>query len=143
MALYGGLIFAPVAVRWYKILDRIPVKSRPVLIATRVGLDQFAFAPVMLSVFFTAQALMDGKSMTDSSTKLKTTLPTTLMANWTLFIPFQTLNFSVVPLQHRLLTVNVVSLFWNTYLSLAANRETPLVLSNTAIEIADEKEKIP
>ena len=40
-----------------------------------------------------------------------------LKKNWILWPPVQTLNFTVVPLEHRVLVVNVVSLGWNCYLS--------------------------
>lgn len=37
----------------------------------------------------------------------------------TLTVPVQLANFALVPAHLRIVTVNVVSLFWNTYLSYA------------------------
>jgi len=41
----------------------------------------------------------------------------TLVRNWSVFIPTQIVNFSLVPPHLRFFTVSIVSLFWNTYLS--------------------------
>ena len=40
-----------------------------------------------------------------------------LKTNWKVWPVVQCLNFSIVPLQYRLLFVNVVALGWNAYLS--------------------------
>jgi len=41
----------------------------------------------------------------------------TLLRAWAVYIPTQFINFSLVPPHLRFVFVNVVSLFWNTYLS--------------------------
>ncbi|KAG8906974.1 Protein required for ethanol metabolism [Tulasnella sp. 403] len=120
LGLYGGLIFTPIVVPWYRVIDRVPFASKQASIAAKVILDQFVFAPCAIALFFSCTTLMEGKSIEDVKRKLSKSYVSTLKANWTLFIPFQTINMAFVPLQHRLLAVNVVSLFWNTYLSLAA-----------------------
>ncbi|KIO24411.1 hypothetical protein M407DRAFT_47674, partial [Tulasnella calospora MUT 4182] len=120
LGLYGGLIFTPVVVPWYRIIDKVKFASRPASIAAKVALDQFIFAPFAVGLFFTATTLMEGKSLDDVKAKLHKSYTSTVKANWMLFIPFQTINMGFVPLQHRLLAVNVISLFWNTYLSLAS-----------------------
>ncbi|KAF9518750.1 hypothetical protein BS47DRAFT_1370936 [Hydnum rufescens UP504] len=114
LAAYGGLMFD------FLFLDRIPLKSKPARVFSRVILDQFAFSPVIIPVFFTATTFMEGKSNTDVRRKIETSYKSTLLANWALFIPFQTINMFIPP-QHRLLAVNLIALLWNTYLSLAAS----------------------
>ncbi|KAF8336994.1 uncharacterized protein EI90DRAFT_2968719 [Cantharellus anzutake] len=120
LASYGGFIFAPIASKCLRLLEHLPVRSKPALIASRVALDQFVFSPIIVGVFFTCTTLMEGKTLKDAEMKLETTYKRTLVANWKLFIPFQMLNL-LVPMHHRLLAVNVVSLFWNAYLSLMAS----------------------
>ncbi|THU87582.1 hypothetical protein K435DRAFT_804193 [Dendrothele bispora CBS 962.96] len=48
--------------------------------------------------------------------------PATLIRNWGVFVPTQIINFSIVPHHLRFVVVSVVSLFWNTYLSIANAR---------------------
>ena len=57
---------------------------------------------------------MEGSSPKD---KLESTYATALQKNWMVWPFVQAINFKVVPLQHRVLVVNVVSLGWNCYLS--------------------------
>jgi len=40
-----------------------------------------------------------------------------LKANWMLWPAVQAVNFKLVPLEHRVLVVNIVSLGWNCFLS--------------------------
>lgn len=40
-----------------------------------------------------------------------------LKANWMVWPAVQTANFTLVPLEHRVLVVNIVSLGWNCFLS--------------------------
>ncbi|KGB75383.2 protein SYM1 [Cryptococcus deuterogattii R265] len=89
---WGGLIFAPTVNLWFRTLERIPIRSRWPATFTRVGLDQFGFAPVVLSGFFTAMTFMEGKDFNAAKTKWHESFVPTLQANWMLFIPFQMLN---------------------------------------------------
>jgi len=122
LAFYGGCIFAPIASRWYILLERIPFKSRPALIASKVCLDQFVLTPAIVGLFFTSMTILEGKGTYEIRRRLETTWQPTIIKNWTVFIPVQLLNFSVVPVQYRLLLVNFVSLFWNAYLSYANSK---------------------
>ena len=59
-------------------------------------------------------AIMEGSSPKD---KLESTYATALTKNWMVWPFVQAINFKLVPLHHRVLVVNVVSLGWNCYLS--------------------------
>lgn len=48
--------------------------------------------------------------------------PTNQQANYKLWPLANAINFSLVPLKLRVLFANVVSVFWNMYLSAASNR---------------------
>ncbi|KZO95523.1 hypothetical protein CALVIDRAFT_537900 [Calocera viscosa TUFC12733] len=132
LSLYGGLIFAPIITRWYRLLERLPpsVTLTPRLgVMLKVGLDQFILTPGIIAVFYTSMALMEGEGGEEVKRRLGEAWAPTLVRNWGVFIPTQLVNFSVVPLHHRLLVVNVVSLFWNTYLSYAnaqAQKDEPV-----------------
>lgn len=61
-------------------------------------------------------SLLEGKSPAE---KLRTSYVPVLQKNWMLWPAVQAVNFTYVPLHHRVLVVNVVSLGWNCYLSYA------------------------
>lgn len=118
MAFFGTAIAGPILVGWYRVLDRYVNLATPnrTLLA-RVALDQLAFAPPNIAVFFTAQGLLEGKRPREVGEKLEKAWWPTLQNNWKLWPAVQLVNFKFVPLEHRLLLVNVVALGWNCVLS--------------------------
>ncbi|KAJ5128257.1 hypothetical protein N7448_001974 [Penicillium atrosanguineum] len=121
MALYGGAVFGPVATKWFSILQHhVVLKSTATTTLARVACDQFLFAPVQLTCFLSSMAIMEGSSPME---KLKSSWGPAYKAN--LFVwPFvQGANFAFVPLELRVLVVNVVSLGWNCFLSLMNSDE--------------------
>lgn len=76
-------------------------------ILARVGLDQAILAPTNLFVFLSSMAIMEGS---DPSKKIESTYWNALSKNWMLWPFVQAVNFKFVPLHHRVLVVNVVSL---------------------------------
>jgi len=117
LTIYGGCIFAPIVTRWYRLIERVPIRSGRARVFAKVGLDQFLLTPGLVSLFFTSMTFMEGKGLDEVQRRIELAWLPTLIRNWGVFIPTQIVNFSIVPLHHRLLVVNVVSLFWNTYLS--------------------------
>lgn len=116
MTLYGGAVFGPAATTWYGFLQRkVQFPGKPNLeIVARVGLDQTVFASINLFCFLSSMAIMEGS---DPKEKLDSTYKTALTKNWMVWPWVQMTNFKFVPLEHRVLVVNVVSLGWNCYLS--------------------------
>ncbi|KAL7270463.1 Protein required for ethanol metabolism [Rhizina undulata] len=116
MGFYGGFIFGPMVVKWYSFLQRrILIPNRPnAEIVARVALDQLVFTPINLTLFFSAMSLLEGGGPAE---KLRGSFWTGLVSNWKVWPAVQLVNFRVVPLEYRLLVVNVVSLGWNSYLS--------------------------
>ncbi|KAJ3949194.1 Protein required for ethanol metabolism [Colletotrichum fioriniae] len=115
MALYGGVIFGPVATTWFKFLqNNIVLKNKNAEMLARVAADQGVFAPVMISVFLSSMATLEGGSIKE---KLDKNYKTALTSNYMLWPFVQVVNFKFVPLHHRVLFVNVISIGWNSYLS--------------------------
>lgn len=126
---YGGIIFAPLGVKWYKFINYVtlPKKittSSKVNTLFRVGLDQLGFAPFIgIPLYYSVMTLfeMSHSPISDIKKKLQDNLWDTLTTNWLVWPLFQLINFSLVPVQLRLLSVNVVSIGWNCYLSYILN----------------------
>ncbi|KAF3933488.1 hypothetical protein ABW19_dt0207144 [Dactylella cylindrospora] len=122
MTLWGGCFFGPVVVQWYKLLDRVKIPNRPNLqLVARVAADQLLFTPVNLLCFFTGMTVLEGG---DVGEKLRRSYWSTLRTNLVVWPTVQFVNFKFVPLEHRLLVVNVVSLGWNSYLSYVNTRRS-------------------
>jgi protein Mpv17 len=69
--------------------------------------DQTIFAGINMGVFLSSMAVMEGGSPKE---KLEKSYLPGLKANWVLWPAVQAFNFTLVPLQHRVFVVNIVSL---------------------------------
>ena len=110
-------VFGPVATTWFKFLQhKIVLKNPNTTIAARVLTDQVVFASTNLFVFLSSMAIMEGSSPRD---KLKSTYTTALQKNWMVWPWVQAINFKLVPLEHRVMVVNVVALgmFWDFFVT--------------------------
>lgn len=86
--------------------------GRPnVELISRVALDQLVFAPIAIGVFLSTMATLEGGS---PQAKLESTYTTALTKNWMLWPWVQLANFKFVPLHHRVLTANIVSIGMST-----------------------------
>jgi hypothetical protein len=56
--------------------------------------------------------------------KLRADLGTIVKSNWTLWVPFQFINFRFVPGNLQVLAANVVALVWNVYMSFMAHKNS-------------------
>lgn len=119
LGLYGGAVFSPLASIWFgKVLEKVKFASPAANIATKVALDQGIASPAFIALFFSVTTLMNGGSVNDAKKKVQDNWWPTLKTAWGLWIPVQGLNMALVPPTQRLLFVNVVSIFWNTFLSM-------------------------
>ncbi|PIL26687.1 hypothetical protein GSI_11214 [Ganoderma sinense ZZ0214-1] len=97
----------------------------------KVYLDQFVFTPGVVALFFGSMTLLEGKSINDARERISEAYVPTLVRNWGVFIPTQIVNFAVVPTHLRFVTIGIVSLFWNAYLSsVNAKKQAQLALEH-------------
>ncbi|GES65296.1 protein sym1 [Aspergillus terreus] len=128
MALYGGgqlahllAIFGPAATTWFAFLQRnVVLKSTKATIVARVAADQGLFTPIHLTCFLSSMAIMEGS---DPIEKWRNSFLPSYKANLTIWPLVQGANFAFVPLELRVLVVNVVSLGWNCLLSMINNSD--------------------
>jgi protein Mpv17 len=97
----------------------------------RVAADQCIFGPINLCVFLSSMAILEGS---DPRKKLQEAYVTALKKNWLVWPGVQLANFTFVPLEGRVLVVNIVSLGWNCYLSYL-NSQGGAAESKGAIEV--------
>lgn len=130
-SLLGTLWVGPVLHYWYGAL----FSAFPKQVLLRVGLDQFGFAPIFLTSFLSWLWTLEGEPPATLPTKLKENVPAIVVANWSLWIPAQAVNFYAVPVKYHVLFSNFVALLWNAYLSYSSHE-----LSKSEKEIAAEQQ---
>ncbi|KAI1432847.1 hypothetical protein GGR50DRAFT_555706 [Xylaria sp. CBS 124048] len=116
MFAYGGAIFGPAATTWFGVLSkRVVLRNKNAEILARVAADQLIFAPTFIGIFLSSMAVLEGGSPGE---KIEKSYVSALTTNWMIWPFVQLANFKFVPLQHRVLAVNVISIGWNCYLSM-------------------------
>ncbi|CUG25248.1 membrane-associated protein, putative [Bodo saltans] len=120
-ASYGGLVFTPIASRWYQHVVRLFPQTTLPSITRRVLADQLLWSPVALAIYFSTMSLVHlGPSIDavhDVQYKIGTVLPPTLVTNWMFWMPLQFVNFFFVAPHRWILTVNLAAIPWTAYLS--------------------------
>ncbi|APA06706.1 hypothetical protein SS1G_04706 [Sclerotinia sclerotiorum 1980 UF-70] len=135
MALYGGAIFGPIATNWFKFLqNKVVLKNKNLEMAARVAADQCIVAPLNLGLFLTTMSVLEGS---DPKKKLEANYSTALQKNYMIWPAVQAVNFKLVPLEHRVLVVNIVSLGWNCYLSYLNGRKSDVTVDKVVEKVKE------
>nr|CAD7597229.1 unnamed protein product [Timema genevievae] len=118
-----GFAIGPVLQYWYTILERIGgTNGRAITVVKKVLMDQIIAAPLMLAIVITTITLLFGQDLAGVRAKFRQDYLAVLITNYQVWPFVQLANFYFVPLQYRVLLVQTVAIFWNTYLSTKANR---------------------
>ena len=120
-----GLIIGPILRTWYLTLDRLVPGAAKTAGFKKMLLDQSLFAPVITCFFFVVTETLAGKRLRDIKEMLQERYVDVLITNYKIWPLAQTLNFTFVPIQHRVGFVQIVAIFWNAYLSWMTNKPSP------------------
>eukprot|EP00930_Biecheleria_cincta_P071117 TRINITY_DN58659_c0_g1_i2.p1 TRINITY_DN58659_c0_g1~~TRINITY_DN58659_c0_g1_i2.p1 ORF type:complete len:220 (-),score=22.96 TRINITY_DN58659_c0_g1_i2:58-717(-) len=81
------------------------------------AIDNFVHCPCLyLPVFYAWTEMVQGRTATEAYETFRTAGLTSMFACWSIWIPFQILNFGFVPPANRTASVNVMCLLWNVIL---------------------------
>jgi len=115
-----GLIWSgPVTHYWYKLLFgklTISIKDPIIGLVVQILLDSIIFSPVTVSGYFTLRSIMEGSGIEGIKDKLSTRLVKTVFGAWKFWPAANIINFGLIPLEFRVLYMNVLSIFWSFYL---------------------------
>nr|CAD7433719.1 unnamed protein product [Timema monikensis] len=118
-----GFAMGPVLQYWYTILERIAgTNGKAITVVKKVLMDQIIAAPLLLAIVLTTITLLFGQDLAGVRAKFRQDYLAVLITNYQVWPIVQLANFYFVPLQYRVLLVQTIAIFWNTYLSTKANR---------------------
>ena len=80
-------------------------------------MDAFIFSPVAVAGYFILRTILEGGGSNDIVAKLRDSYLNALLASFQFWPCANIINFSLVPVEYRVLYNNMLSLFWNGYLS--------------------------
>jgi len=148
---YGSIIFAPIGDKWYRLLHKInfpfpktkvsPTVSKVLNTLTKVGVDQLVFAPFIgIPLYYSVMSVLEfhDNPLQVAREKLHAHWFNTLKTNWVVWPTFQLFNFALIPVQFRLLVVNIFSIGWNCYLSSVLNHKHDFLIENITDVDKDE-----
>lgn len=102
-----GFLMAPIQHRWYAFLSAtFPVSKSAAFVPAlkRVAFDQFIFAPISLTGFFTFMTIAEGGGKRAVSRKLQEAFVPALKANFMVWPAVQIINFRLVPVQFQIVS---------------------------------------
>uniref|UniRef100_A0A2P2IC57 Mitochondrial inner membrane protein Mpv17 n=1 Tax=Hirondellea gigas TaxID=1518452 RepID=A0A2P2IC57_9CRUS len=120
----GTFMVGPCQKVWYYVLDKRFGSMGMKGILKKVLVDQAVFAPTFMLVGLSVYGVLQRKSVDEIKSMIRRDYTDIVLTGWMVWPAVQLCNFSLVPLQHQVLVVQSIALFWNTYLAWKINRES-------------------
>ncbi|KAH9110448.1 hypothetical protein LEN26_003378 [Aphanomyces euteiches] len=117
----GGVYIAPLLHVSYGLLNRLFVGVSTKVVLQRVAVDQFVLTPTFFVSYFALMQTLAADDVTIEE-KLRQEWWPTVQTNWVVWVPAMWINFRYIALPYQVLFSNVVSLFWNAYMSFVSHR---------------------
>jgi len=114
----GGFWVGPLLTAWFGVMERFVPGRGPAAVAAKLLADQVLQGPFMIASMFAWTALLQGASEAEIEAKLRERLWDTWVNSVGVWAPVQLLQQTVVPMKYRVTVANLVSYFWDTYLSI-------------------------
>ncbi|XP_068199506.1 protein Mpv17 isoform X2 [Antennarius striatus] len=118
----GFFFVGPVLGGWYNVLDRLVVGGTKTSALKKMLMDQLCFTPGFLASFLCISGALNGLTVEENTNKLKRDYMDALLSNYSLWPAIQIVNFYFIPLQYRLVLVQIVAIGWNSYLTWKVNK---------------------
>ena len=116
-----GIVWSgPVTHYWYKLLfGQMTGRINDPLIrlVVNIVLDAIIFSPVTISGYFTVRSFLEGTGFAGAREKLRTRLLKAVLGAWKFWPAANVINFGFVPIVYRVLYNNILSIFWQGYLT--------------------------
>lgn len=116
-AAFGLLYFGNLDSRWLRYLDRVIPASSKHAVPKKLVLDQGFFTPSLNFGFLLLNSYLEFRSFSKSTEIAKSEIWPIMSKGWPFWISFMYLNFKFVPLNFRLLTIQIADIIWNSFLS--------------------------
>ncbi|XP_028206007.1 PXMP2/4 family protein 4-like [Glycine soja] len=122
MAIYGLLILGPVQHKWFNFLSKIIPKTDVLSTLTKILLGQAIFGPIINTVFFSYNGVLQGEGVPEIIARLKRDLLPTLLGGAMFWPVCDFVTFRFVPVQLQPLLNSACAYVWTIYLAYMANQ---------------------
>lgn len=125
VAITGAIWSGPITHYWYIILEKMyaviakaaNINKPAIGLVIKLILDSIIFSSVTITGYFTLRSILEGTGLKGAKEKVSTRFLTTLFGAWKFWPMANAVNFWFVPMQFRVLYMNVLSLFWTGWLT--------------------------
>jgi protein Mpv17 len=133
VAITGFVWSGPITHVWYAMLERIyavlsrllHIQNAGLGLVIKLFLDAMLFSPTVVAGYFCVRSVLEGHGLDGAREKLRAKFKPTLVGAWKFWPLVNSINFWFVPLQFRVLYMNVLSLLWSGYLTYVNSSKTP------------------
>ncbi|XP_047361539.1 mpv17-like protein 2 [Vespa velutina] len=112
-----GLIQGPFHHCFYGLLEKIAPGKKASSVIKKTFLDQLIASPTCLIIFFGGLGLMERDKVEEAYREIKVKLIEAWKVDCCFWPPVQCVNFLFVPLQYRVLYINVMTMVYDVFLS--------------------------
>ncbi|KAE9417599.1 hypothetical protein Angca_003653 [Angiostrongylus cantonensis] len=112
----SSFFIAPSLNVWFKALERVKGDLK-VVPFKRVVIDQILFSPSFNALILFILRMLEGIGINESYKKMKKDWRTIYVNSLKVWPAVQLINFYLIPLNMRVIIIQVVAFFWNSYLS--------------------------
>eukprot|EP00897_Mesotaenium_endlicherianum_P002764 jgi/Mesen1/2515/ME000016S01862 len=130
MALFGAVYGGPSAHFVHRLLDRLFAPKGDFLsVAKKVVVEQLTYGPlcnILLMAYISL--VVEGRSWHLTRRKLEKDYASVQLNGWKVWPLAALINYRYVPIQFRVLFVNIVGIFWSTFLILRARTAAPRLI---------------
>lgn len=129
VAMFGFCWSGPATHYWQDFLQRAFQGKNDILtVIKKVFIDQLSFGPLMNVAFMAFVTLaLEGRDFNTLAAKIVRDYPLVQLNGWKVWPLAALINYRFVPLQFRVLFVNLVALGWSTFLLLRSRASTHMV----------------
>lgn len=113
---------APILSQWFKVLERVVVGNPKFVPLKRVIIDQLFFAPPFSASIIFGLHLLEGQSVKNAFQRLKAQFLDIYKRSVTYWPIVQLFNFYLIPLNMRVVIVQIAAFAWNSFLSYKTNQ---------------------
>ncbi|CAI2330413.1 unnamed protein product [Caenorhabditis sp. 36 PRJEB53466] len=118
----AAVFIAPPLNVWFRVLERIRHANRHVQVLSRMAPDQLVFSPLFNAFILVQLRVLEGFSVSESIERMKADWFVVYSSSLRVWPFVQLLNFYFVPLNYRVILIQVVAFFWNSWLSYKTQR---------------------
>ncbi|VEU33487.1 unnamed protein product [Pseudo-nitzschia multistriata] len=108
------------------IAEAANIQDPAIGLVIKLILDSTIFSSVTLTGYFTVRSILEGTGLKGASEKVRTRFLSSLFGAWRFWPLANAVNFWFVPMEYRVLYMNVLSVFWNGWLTFVNSKKIAL-----------------